>query len=188
MPLDSIDATHLLIAVVVAAGLLGLVVAWRRRAGGLLIYACGATVGCFVVVAFGSPWIDAKALATASPVFVLAGLAGAGAVFESGRRIEGILIAATITGGVLWSNALAYEDVTLAPHDRLAELEDIGQRFAGQGPALMTDYEPYGVRHFLRRLDPEGASELRRRLVPLRNGRPLQKLQVADIDEFMLPS
>jgi hypothetical protein len=163
----SIDATHLLIGVVVAAGLLGLVVAWRRRAGGFLIYTCGATVGCFVVVAFGSPWIDAKALATASPVFVLAGLAAAGAVFESGRRIEGLLIAAAIAGGVLWSNALAYEDVTLAPHDRFAQLEDIGQRFAGQGPALMTDYEPYGVRHFLRRLDPEGASELRRRLVML---------------------
>lgn len=184
----SIDATHLLIGVVVAAGLLGLVLAWRRGANGFLIYTCGTTVGCCVVVAFGSPWIDAKALATASPVFVLAGVAAGGAVFESGRRIEGILIAATIAGGVLWSNALAYKDVTLAPHDRLAQLEDIGQRFAGQGPSLMTDYEPYGVRHFLRRVDPEGASELRRRFVLLRNGSTLQKLQVADIDQFMLPS
>jgi hypothetical protein len=184
----SIDATHLLIGVVVAAGLLGLVLAWRRRASGFLIYMCGGTVGCFVVVAFGSPWIDAKALATASPVFVLAGMMAGGAVFQSKRRIEGVLIVATIAGGVLWSNALAYRDVSLAPHDRLAELEDIGQRFAGQGPALMTDYEPYGVRHFLRRLDPEGASELRRRFVLLRNGSTLQKLQVTDIDRFMLTS
>lgn len=181
----SIDVTHLLIGLVVAAGLLGLVLAWRRRANGFLIYMCGATVGCFLVVALGSPWIDAKALATASPIFVLAGLAAGGAVIESGRRVEGLLIVAAITGGVLWSNALAYEDVTLAPHDRFAELEDIGDRFAGEGPALMTDYEPYGVRHFLRRLDPEGASELRRRVIPLRNGRPLDKLQVADIDQFM---
>src|SRR2546422_7058660 len=164
----------------------GLVLAWRRRANGFLIYVVGATIGCFLVVAFGSPWIDAKALATASPVFVLAGLAAGGAVLESARRIEGALILAAILGGVLWSNTLAYEDVTLAPHDRLAELESIGKKFAGQGPALMTDYEPYGVRHFLRRLDPEGASELRRRVIPLRNGRPLDKLQVADIDQFML--
>ncbi len=183
---DSIDATHLLIGVVAAAGLLGLVLAWRRGGRGLLIYMCGATVGCFVVVALGSPWIDAKALASASPVFVLAGLAAGGAVIEAGRRLEGLLIVAAIAGGVLWSNALAYQDVTIAPHDRLAELEDIGNRFAGQGPALMVDYEPYGVRHFLRRLDPEGASELRRRVVPLRNGRALDKLQVADIDQFML--
>jgi hypothetical protein len=50
----------------------------------------------------------------------------------------------------------------------------------------MTEYEPYGVRHFLRKADAEGASELRRRLVPLRTGRPLRKLAVADIDEFQL--
>ena len=183
---ESLITTHLLIAVVVAAALLGIVLAWRRGANGLLIYMCGATLGCFVIVSFGSPWVDAKALATASPAFVLAGLAASGAVIESGRRIEGLLVVVAITGGVLWSNALAYQDVTLAPRDRFAELEQIGDRFAGQGPALMTEYEPYGVRHFLRRLDPEGASELRRRLVPLRNGESLEKLQPADIDEFQL--
>ena len=32
---------------------------------------------------------------------------------------------------------------------------------AGDGPALETDYDPYGARHFLRKLDAEGASELR---------------------------
>ena len=31
----------------------------------------------------------------------------------------------------------------------------------------MTEYEPYGARHFLRDADTEGASELRRRQVPL---------------------
>ncbi len=182
----SIDATHLLIGVVVAAALLGLVLAWRNHANGLLIYMSGATLGCLAVVLLGSPWVDAKALATASPAFVLAALAAGGAVIESGRRIEGLLIVAAIAGGVLWSNALAYKDATLAPYDRLAELEQIGEQYAGQGPALMTEYEPYGVRHFLRRLDPEGASELRRRVVPLRDGRPLDKLEVADIDQFEL--
>jgi hypothetical protein len=183
---ESIDATNLLIVLVAVAALLGLVFAWRRRANGFLIYVVGATAGCFLIVAFGSAWIDAKALATASPAFILAGLVAGGAMAESGRRIEGAVVIAVIAGGVLWSNALAYKDVTLAPHERLAELEDIGSRFAGQGPALMTDYEPYGVRHFLRRLDPEGASELRRRVIPLRSGRPLDKLEVADIDQFQL--
>ena len=81
---------------------------------------------------------------------------------------------------------LAYHEVNLAPRDRHAELEQIGDRIAGEGPALMTEYEPYGVRHFLRKADAEGASELRRRLVPLRSGRPLRKLGTADIDEFEL--
>jgi hypothetical protein len=48
----------------------------------------------------------------------------------------------------------------------------------------MTEYQPYGVRHFLRRLDPEGASELRRRPVQLRDGRLLEKGQTAPIDAF----
>ena len=50
----------------------------------------------------------------------------------------------------------------------------------------MTTYEPYGVRHFLRGLDPEGASELRRRFDYLRNGATLDKGESADIDRFRL--
>jgi hypothetical protein len=79
---------------------------------------------------------------------------------------------------------VAFGGVTLAPREQLAELETIGERFAGQGPALMTEYQPYGVRHFLRELDPEGASELRRRPIPLRNGSMVPKGGFADLAEF----
>jgi len=130
--------------------------------------------------------VGGKALATGSPAIVLAGLVGAAAVARRGRRVEGAVLALAITVGVLWSNALAYHEVNLAPRDRLAELERIGNSTAGEGPALMTEYEPYGVRHFLRKADPEGVSELRRRLIPLRNGRPLEKLEVADLDQLDL--
>ena len=98
------------------------------------------------------------------------------------RRRRGV-----VALGVLWSNGLAYHGATLAPHDQLAELEEIGERFAGQGPALMTEYQPYGVRHFLRRLDAEGASELRRRLVPKADGSLPQKGEAPDLDELALP-
>src|SRR5207247_3976465 len=57
---------------------------------------------------------------------------------------------------------------------------------AGQGPPLMTEYQPYGVRHFLRKMDGEGASELRIRPVLLRNGQLLQKGAYANIDDFEL--
>jgi hypothetical protein len=95
-------------------------------------------------------------------------------------------VAVAITGGVLWSNALAYHDVSLAPRGQLHELEAIGNAFAGQGPALMTAYEPYGARHFLRSENPEGASELRRRFDYLRNGQMLDKGESADIDRLRL--
>ena len=111
-------------------------------------------------------------------------MVGAGAVFERGRRVEATVLAAAIAGGVIWSNALAYHQVWLAPRGHLTELDTIGKRFAGQGPTLMTEYQPYGVRHFLRRMDPEGASERRTRLVPLVNGSGLDKGSYANLDGF----
>ncbi len=122
----------------------------------------------------------------ASPAFLAAALAGCAALFGLGRRVEAAVVAVAITGGVFWSNALAYHDVSLAPRGQLHELETIGHSFAGQGPALMTSYEPYGARHFLRREDPEGASELRRRFDYLRNGQMLDKGESADIDRLRL--
>jgi hypothetical protein len=48
----------------------------------------------------------------------------------------------------------------------------------------MTEYQPYGVRHFLRALDAEGTSELRRRPIPLRSGALLAKGAYADLAAF----
>jgi hypothetical protein len=186
LPSSAPDATHVLIAVVVVAAIVGLVLAWARRAFGLILYAATALTVSAALVERASPWVAAKALATASPAFVLAALVGALAFVERGRRVEGALAAAAIVGGVIWSNTLAYHDVWLAPRSQLAELETMGKRFAGVGPSLMTQYQPYGVRHFLRALDPEGASELRRRQVPLRNGRVLGKAEFADVDRLRL--
>jgi len=173
-------ATGVLIAIVIAAALAGLWWAWRRRAWSLLAYAATAGIGCGVVLAFSSPWVGGKALAIASPAALAAALGATG--FGWGR-----LALVPIAAGVLWSNTLAYDDVWLAPRAKLHELETVGQRFAGDSPALMTEYEPYGVRHFLRRLDAEGASELRFRPVFLTDGSELQKTESADIDRFRLP-
>ena len=133
-----------------------------------------------------SPWIEAKSFAIASPALLALAASGCAWLAGSGRRVEAGVAAALVAGGVLWSNVLAYGDVNLAPRDQLAELERIGRDFAGQGPALMTEFQPVGVRHFLRPLDAEGASELRRRLVPLRDGTPLAKLEYANLDSFRL--
>jgi hypothetical protein len=183
---DDTLVTYVLVGTVALAALLCLVLAWRRRATGLLVFVGGTVAAGTAIVVIGSPWIDAKALATASPAVVFAALVGTGLLAAGGRRVEGAVVALLVCGGVLWSNVLAYNEVNLAPHDRHVELEEIGDRIAGEGPALMTEYEPYGVRHFLREADAEGASELRRRVVPLRTGRPLRKLATADIDEFEL--
>jgi hypothetical protein len=158
----------------------------RRGAWELPTYLGIVALGSGAVVAVSSPWVGGKAIAMAAPAFLASALAGCAALFGFGRRIEAAVAAVAITGGVLWSNALAYHDVSLAPRGQLHELETIGDAFAGQGPALMTSYEPYGARHFLRDADPEGASELRRRFDYLQNGEMLDKGESADIDRLRL--
>ena len=106
---------------------------------------------------------------------------------DSRKELKALGLALLIVPvGVLASNALAYHETYLAPRAQLVELEQIGEDFAGQGPALMTEYQAYGVRHFLRNVDAEGASELRRRQVPLLDGSTAEKGAWADTDELVL--
>jgi hypothetical protein len=174
-----------LIALVALLASAGLVRSVRRR-DALLPYAACALSGAVVYSLLASPWIEAKSFAIASPALLALAASGCAWLAGSGRRVEAGVAAALVVGGLLWSNALAFANVNLAPRGQLAELERIGDDFAGEGPALMTEYLPVGARHFLRRLDAEGASELRRHLVPLRDGEGLGKLEYANIDDFRL--
>jgi len=177
---------YVLIALVIASGAVGIWWAWARRSWALLLYVLTAAVGCVLIVGLSSPWVGGKALAMASPAFLAAAFAGCGAGVAQKRFVEAGVATIAIVGGVLWSNGLQYHDVWLAPRGQLHELEVIGNQIAGQGPTLMTNYEPYGARHFLRRADAEGASELRRRFDYLTNGAMLDKGESADIDRFKL--
>jgi hypothetical protein len=179
---DAGVATAVLVALGLLAALLGLWTAWRRRASTPLFYAT-ALVACAVIVILGSPWAGGKALATASPVALSLATLGALAALRLDRFAGGLLIV-VIAGGVLWSNILAYGGVSLAPYGELHELQQIGKQFAHEGPTLMTEYNPYGDRHFLREEDGEGASELRTRLIPLRDGGEVEKGYSVDTDEL----
>jgi hypothetical protein len=175
----------LLILVVVAAAVLGAAAAIRRRAAGPLVFATcvvGAALGLSIIGS--SPWVDAKGLAIGGPAVVLLAVLGACALLGTRARAVGAIVLTAIGVGVLWSNWRAYHDVRLAPKDRLAEFEQIADRFDGDGPTLLNEYEPYGARYFMRGLDTEAPAELRRRVVPLRRGSGLEKLEWAPIDEF----
>jgi len=189
-PHDS-TVTYILIGVLLLAVAAGVVLALRRRAWGMPLYVVTGGAGILLLFALGhiglsSPWLNAKGMAEGSAALVAAGIAGAAATFETGRRVEATVIGVAIAAGVLWSNGLAYSNTWLAPRGPLAELQTIGARYAGQGPTLTTDTHPYGTRHFLRKMDPESPSERRRRVVPLLNGGVVEKGVYADLDELQL--
>jgi len=179
---DGTVVTAVLVALAIGAAALGLWTAWRRRTMAPLLYASALIAGLTIFL-LGSPWAAAKALATASPIGLSLAVLGALAALRLDRFVGGILVV-VIAGGVLWSNVLAYGGVSLAPYGELVELEQIGKQFAGEGPTLMTEYNPYGARHFLREEDGEGASELRVRAVPTRDGGEVEKGYSVDTDEL----
>jgi hypothetical protein len=178
--------TAFLIVLAVLAAIAGLLVCWQSKAWPPLLYVVGAGVGSLAVFAYSSPWVGGKALASGSPSLLFLALAGAAVFAVRVERVLGGTVLGLILAGVLWSNALGYHDASLAPYGQLRELESIGEEFAGEGPTLMTEYQPYGVRHFLREADAEGASELRFRPISLVEGGELEKGDWGDTDQIAL--
>ena len=156
--IDKLELTYALIGVAVASG--ALAIAWlvRRRALGPLLFFAVSLIALAYVTRKGSPWADAKALAIASPAVLLMAALGPLALEARGARLEALALGAVLAGAVLASNALVYHEVSLAPRERLAELDDVAERTAGRGPLLYTEFEEY-AKHFLRDSDPVGASE-----------------------------
>jgi hypothetical protein len=179
--------TALLIWVVGVTAAAGVWLSVTRRREGPALYLALAAIGCAgTALAGGTPWVVGKALAIASPALLACGLTFAAAAVT--RRRVWLAAIGVIAGGVLWSNALAYHDVLLAPQGRLAELADIGGMVANAGPTLLNEYEIYGDRHFLRAGAPQEPAEYRPSLIALRDGTLLTKSGWADLDSFPLSS
>jgi len=161
----------------------------RFREGGapLAGYVAGGVLGAAMIMVFASAWVDGKVLATISPGLLAAALLGIVLVAQRTEfRVEATVAAAIVAGVVAWGAFLAYQGAWLAPRSHYTELEGIGERFAGQGPALSTEVSIFGPRYFLRKLDPEGASDRRRRPVLLRNGSEPEKGEAVDLDSIQL--
>ncbi len=154
---DTVLAWVLIGAACVAAAF-GVVAIVRRRAWGSGLYAVVSLIAFWYVFNRASPWGQGKALMIAAPAVGIAMAAGLAAMWRVGRRAEAGILTAAVVLGVLWTDATYYRGVDPAPYDRLAELDRIGERFAGQGPALYPEFEEF-AKYFLRDTSPTGAVE-----------------------------
>jgi hypothetical protein len=193
---------HLLMALVVVSVIAAAVFAVRRKRWEIITVLGAALFACLVYVERASPWVGGKALASSSPLIFGVGLIGLAVAIETAWKQRpglnlalepGLLLAAVgavllalIGAGVLWSNASQYHMAFVAPSARLMELETIGHKFAGQGPGLLTEYEPYAARHFLRGLNAEEPAELRPHYIYLRSGHWAATGVSPDTDEMNL--
>ena len=181
-------AVLVLAATCLLAAACAVVACWRLPSGrgaALVGFAGGGAVGAAAIMLVGSPWVDGKAMATVSPALLAATLAGFAMLGQrTGFRIEAAVGGVVVAGVVAWSAFLAYQGTWLAPRDHQVELEEIGEEFEGQGPALSTEVSIYGPRHFLRKLDAEGATDLRPRLVLLAGGQRSVDGTYVDIDQI----
>ncbi len=181
-------AVHALAGLCMAIALCTVVYCLRSRAREgvpLAAYVAGGAFGAAAMAWVGSPWVDGKAMAMLSPAVLTAALLGI-VVFaqRTGFRLEAVVLGTLVAATVLWSAFLAYQGVWFAPRAPNVELEEIGERFSGEGPALSTEAAIYGPRHFLRKLDPEGASDRRTRPVLLTDGTEPEKSQSVDLNEI----
>ena len=142
-----------LVAVALVAALLGLALALRRRAVGPLLLVVAVVPVSVYLLRRGTPYADAKVLVLAAPAVLTTAVFGAAALTRGRWRALGWGLAAVVGAGVLVSNALAYHEVRAAPYQRYRELARINERFAGQGPAVFTEYDEY-AKYFLRDVRP----------------------------------
>jgi hypothetical protein len=170
----------------IAAATLVAAVHFDRDDGVPLVgYVGGGAIGALLIAHFGSPWVDGKAMATISPGILATALIGIAMLGQrSPFRLESAALGTLIAAVVLWSAFLAYQGISFAPREPNVELEEIGERFDGRGPALSAEVSIYGPRHFLRKLEAEGASDRRNRQVLLTSGAAAEKGQPVDLDEI----
>ncbi len=151
--------TDALVAVSILAAVLGGAQALRRRAWLLAGWIALVLLAWLLVSVSVTTWASAKTLMLTSPVVVLLAWAGVAFVRELPVRgapfVVAAVLASLLAGGTLASDALQYRSSNLAPSARYEELASLDARFAGQGPALFTDFDEYSL-YELRDLDVGG--------------------------------
>jgi hypothetical protein len=154
--LGDTPATALIGALVAALAAVGLYAAWRRRDRGVLLLSAAGAVALVYYTQRTGPWIQLKSICLSGPIVLALACAGARRLAEVRLPGRAGIAAAVVAGaaaaaGVLAGNAMAIHDITLAPSARMHDLEQVGDRFAGQGPAVYPAHEEY-AEYFLRDL------------------------------------
>ncbi|MEA2270484.1 MAG: hypothetical protein QOC64_3094, partial [Solirubrobacteraceae bacterium] len=156
-------ATYALIAITLAFAALGLLRAIATRDWPLIGLGAAGAIAVAYIVWKAEPWSEFKAFTISAPLMLTLAFAGAAALWRAAPRpgragdrprpgravarasaVAALLAGGVIGLGVLAGNAMTYHGTSLAPTGSLAELQRIGDRYAGQGPTLYPVFDEYG--------------------------------------------
>jgi hypothetical protein len=115
-----------------------------HRDRGVVAAGTAAVVAVLVVVVTGSSWVELKAFTISAPLVVAVAFAGAAALGgPRWRRLEALVAGTAVAAAILAGNLLVYRNMPVTPRERFADLERLGQRYAGQGPALYPAFDEF---------------------------------------------
>jgi hypothetical protein len=177
--------TAVLAAVVALLAAFGLARAVATRDVPLVAAGIAAAVALAVVLAFGGAWVELKAIVVSAPIAVALAFAGAAALRRP--RAAALAAGAFVALSVLAGNALVYRGTTLAPSDRLAELEHIADGHDTGGRTLYVAFDEFAG-YVLRdaRASTPADQEPGEPERGLREGAPPGPLFSRDLDDYTL--
>jgi hypothetical protein len=149
--------SHDLDVVILVAWALGVLFAAYKRRWMVAAFGITAPIALTYVVAHAGPWVELKGYTITATMFLAMAFVATGVLASARPRKLGFAVRASgwvatlgLAGIVLYGNALTYHDTSLASAHRYRELEAIGKRFAGKGPAFFPAFDEY-AEYFLRR-------------------------------------
>ncbi len=152
-----VNASHAFDYLIIALGIVGIVGALWRRRWMIVVFGVTGPIAITYVVAHAGPWVELKGFTITATFFLAMAFVGAGWLATSRPRGLTLPIRAVgwigvlaVAAAVLYGNALTYHDISLASAVRYRQLEQIGERFAGQGTAFYPSFDEYSEL-FLRR-------------------------------------
>ena len=128
---------------VIAALVIGLLLAVRRRQWGILLAL--ATMGLVLLVVYPrvSPYAEGKLLAIASPIAVLVAAVALFSLPGRWLRAAGGALGAALALGILASDVLAYHADPIAPAARMSAMSQMADHFVGRGLVLWNEDDEF---------------------------------------------
>ncbi len=151
-PLAHPTPTRVLDLLVIALAVLGTIYTLHRRRWTVALLGIGTPIALYYWIKHAGVWIGFKSFTITGVFALILAFTGLAALHETRWRAVralgwvGVLV---VSGAVLYGNALTYHDEAIAPAARYADLDAIGQRYAGHGPALYPAFDEF-AEYFLR--------------------------------------